>query len=291
MKPQFRKVSSGPCSFVVYERKEPALRFQWHYHAEYELTLIVDGYGQRFVGDSVAGYRSGDLVLLGPNVPHSWSSDPLYARERQPHRAVVVQFREDFLGPEFFKLQEMKKVASLLRRSSLGLSFGHTDLGRRVANMLLQIPSMPPSKRLVELLAMLSELAEEEHASDLMTGAMRPAGRPSDQQRVEAICAYLKEHFEEEIDFSQLSKIFYMEQASLCRFFKRATGRTMTTYLNELRINAAAELVIHTDVSILEIALRSGFGNYSNFNRQFKRIRGFGPRDLRQQFSPESPWA
>ncbi len=70
--------------------------------------------------------------------------------------------------------------------------------------------------------------------------------------------------------------------------FKRATGRTITAYLNELRVGAAAQLLINTDESILEIAFRVGFGNYSNFNRQFKRIKGFGPRMLRRQFSPDS---
>jgi transcriptional regulator GlxA family with amidase domain len=76
-----------------------------------------------------------------------------------------------------------------------------------------------------------------------------------------------------------------MDQTSLCRFFKRATGRTMTEYLNELRVGAAAQLLINTDESILDIGFRVGFGNYSNFNRQFKRIKGYGPGTLRRQFS------
>jgi transcriptional regulator GlxA family with amidase domain len=97
----------------------------------------------------------------------------------------------------------------------------------------------------------------------------------------------LNEHFEEEIEFAKLSGRFRMGQASLCRFFKRATGRTMTAYVNELRVGAAAQLLISTDESVLEIAFRVGFGNYSNFNRQFKRIKGFGPMTLRKQFSAE----
>lgn len=288
MKPQFKQALFGPGSFVVYERIEPALLFQWHYHAECELTLIIDGYGRRFVGESVADYSSGDLVLIGPNLPHSWRSDPLYSLKRRVHRAVVVQFREDFLGPGFFQLQEMAKVAGLLRRASTGLAFGHTEAGRRVADSIRKLPSMPPGKRLVTLLALLTELAEEEDGKNLSAGAIGQSLHPTEQQRVEAVCAYLNTHFEEEIDFSRLSKHFHMEQASLCRFFKRATGRTMTSYLNELRVNAAANQLIHTDANILEIALRSGFGNYSNFNRQFKRIKGVGPRNLRQQFSPEA---
>ena len=58
----------------------------------------------------------------------------------------------------------------------------------------------------------------------------------------------------------------------------------MTAYLNELRVGAAAQLLINTEESLLEICFRVGFGNYSNFNRQFKRINGLGPRTLRGQF-------
>jgi AraC-like DNA-binding protein len=116
---------------------------------------------------------------------------------------------------------------------------------------------------------------------------LRPICRAQDQRRIDAICRYLDQHFEERIDFILLSNRFHMAQATLCRFFKRATGRTLTTYLNELRVGAATQLLLETSESILKICFRVGFGNYSNFNRQFKRIKGFGPQSLRRQFQPE----
>jgi AraC-like DNA-binding protein len=288
MKPYFEKISAGPSSFTAFQRSDPEFPFYWHYHPEFELTLIVDSHGQRLVGDGIADYGPGDLVLLGPNVPHSWRSGPVKSVTGEVHRAVVVQFREDFLGPRFFELQEMEGVARLLRNASNGLAFGYTPAGAKVANYLEALPSAPPSKRLVLLLTALVDLAGESKAQVLSSLRVRPICRLADQQRIDAICVYLNEHFEEEIDFARLSDRFHMDQASLCRFFKRATGRTMTAYLNELRVGAAAQLLINTDESVLDIAFRVGFGNYSNFNRQFKRIKGFGPRTLRRQFSPET---
>jgi len=138
------------------------------------------------------------------------------------------------------------------------------------------------------LLSVLTDLADESGARVLSTLKVKPICRVADQHRIDEICRYLNESFEEEIEFAELSKRFHMDQASLCRFFKRATGRTMTAYLNELRVGAAAQLLINTDDSILDIGFRVGFGNYSNFNRQFKRIKGFGPRSLRRQFVPGS---
>ena len=58
----------------------------------------------------------------------------------------------------------------------------------------------------------------------------------------------------------------------------------MTTYVNQLRIGAAAQLLANSDLSVLEIGFRVGFGNYSNFNRHFKRIKGVSPQSLRREF-------
>lgn len=291
VKPCFEKVGSGPSSLLAYDRNDPEFPFYWHYHPEYELTLIVDSCGQRLVGNGIADYGPGDLVLLGPNLPHSWRSGPVKPNYGETHRAVVVQFREDCLGRHFFDLPEMSGVAQLLRQSSNGLAFGHTRIGRMVAESIVKLPSLPSAKRLVQLLSILVDLACVRDGRVLSTSKVRPICRVADQQRIDAICTHLNEHFKEEIQFAKLSKRLQMDQASLCRFFRRATGRTMTEYLNELRVGAAAQLLIDTDASALEIAFRVGFGNYSNFNRQFKRIKGFAPRSLRRQFSPEqSAW-
>ena len=203
---------------------------------------------------------------------------------RKIHRAVVTQFRADFLGDRFFTLEEIRPVARLLKRSASGLAFGHTRIGRNAARELAGLPSLPPARRLLKLLTVLTDLAGDSQARHLSTGEIRPMGRVEDQRRIDEICQYLNRHFDQQIDFTELANQVHMDQASVCRFFKRATGRTMTTYVNELRVGSASQLLMETDASILEIGFRVGFGNYSNFSRQFKRIKGCVPRDLRQHF-------
>ena len=112
MRAHFEKVSSGAASLLAFERVDLEFPFYWHYHPEFELTLIVDSHGQRLVGDGIADYGPGDLVLLGPNLPHSWRSGPVHLSTESCHRAVVVQFREDFLGKPFFQLDEMETIVS-----------------------------------------------------------------------------------------------------------------------------------------------------------------------------------
>lgn len=284
MKIHFEKLTSNGSSFHSFERTDSEFPFYWHYHPEFELTLIVDSHGQRLVGDSIADYGPGDLVLLGPNLPHSWRSGPIKSRAQGIHRAVVVQFREDFLGEQFFQLKEMEQVARLLKRSAGGLAFGHTKTGEKAAEDLAKLHHLPAPRQLLTLLSSLLDLAGDSNVRILSTNRVQPACRVEDQQRIDSICQYLNSHFEDEIEFARLARTLYMSQASLCRFFKRATGRTMTQYVNEIRVGAAVQLLTGTDQSILEIGFSVGFGNYSNFNRQFKRIQGYGPRELREQF-------
>jgi AraC-like DNA-binding protein len=283
MKAFLKKAPSSSSSVISFGQSEAEFPF-WHYHPEYELTLMIDTHGQRLVGDGVADYKSGDLVLLGPNLPHSWCPARVRRSTESRGRCFVLQFRQDFLGEHFLKLRDMAEVARLLRASAQGLAFGHTPTAQKVSQQLTLFPGFAPAKQLATLLSVLVDLAAEPDAQRLSTLNVKPVCRVTDQQRLDEICCYLSERFQDEIDFEDLALRLHADQASLCRFFKRATGRTMTTYVNELRVGAAAELLIDTDESVLEIGLRVGFGNYSNFNRQFKRIKGFGPRTLRRQF-------
>lgn len=288
MKAHFEKVTPGGTSFLAFERADPEFPFHWHYHPEFELTLILDSYGQRLVGDSIADYGPGDLVLLGPNLPHSWRSGPIRPGGSAIHRAVVVQFCPNFLGEQFFALAEMESVARLFKHSACGLAFGDTEAGRDTARRLANFLSLTPARRVITLVSVLLDLAAELHPQILSMNRILPMCRVEDQHRIDAICVHLNSHFEEEINFARLSQQIHMDQTALCRFFKRATGRTMTAYVNELRVSAAAQLLTDTDLSVLDIGFQVGFGNYSNFNRQFKRIKGYTPRALRERFLASS---
>jgi AraC-like DNA-binding protein len=285
MKAHFVKLESGASSLIAFERLENSFPFHWHYHPEFELTLIVEGQGQRLIGDSISDYGPGDLVLLGSNLPHSWRSRPARRGIRERHRAIVVQFRQDFLGPGFFALPEMAHIHDLLQRAHMGLAFGHTKSGQSVVSILSGLPTLSPPRRIAGLLDVLAMLSVETESKSLSASMLRPVCRVEERKRVDSICGYLGRHFDTLLDYKQLAQRTHMEQASLCRFFKRATGRTITSYLNEFRISEAARLLIETDQSLLEIGLRVGFINYSNYVRQFRGIRGMSPREFRKQFS------
>ncbi len=117
MKPLFEDIDSkrGANSYVAYRYATTAFPFLWHYHPEYELTLILEGSGERMVGDRHEYFFPGDLVLLGPGLPHTWVSEMKSA-------AVVIQFSERFLAP-MLQYPECDRIRQLLARASQGLAF------------------------------------------------------------------------------------------------------------------------------------------------------------------------
>ncbi len=269
----------------MFERAESKFRFHWHYHPEFELTLILEGSGQRLVGDSVEEYVPGDLVLLGSNLPHTYHSGPVEGKQR----ALVFQFRPSLLGESFLALPEMESLRLFLSQAEHGLSFPFLGDAQRAAVLerLCDLPSRMESAQVLGLLAIFDSLAHESAARQICDRNLLPT-RVEDQQRIEKICGFLCKNHHRAIDYRRLAEKLNLSQASLCRFFRRSTGRTMTEYVNEYRISMAAQLLKETDKSILEIAFEVGFGNYSHFNRQFQKSRGKTPRIYRATFANQA---
>ena len=165
-------ISDGT-TFTCFIRRQSAFDFAWHFHREYELTLITAGTGTRYVGTTVERYRPGDLVLLGPDLPHTFASEP----GEEMAEATVTQFRHDFLGPEFFALPQFRTLGGLLARSARGLRFGH-DPGE-VQALLARLPHLEAPAQTVALLDVLRRLAADAAATPITVAGYTPA--PADR--------------------------------------------------------------------------------------------------------------
>ena len=129
--------------------------FNWHHQAEHELTLVRLGHGRRFVGDHVASYAPGDLVLVGSDLPHSYQSDDLPVAL---HEALCVQFRPDFLGSELVRTPEFAAAGRLLDDAARGLHFP-VATAREVAAATAGWAALDQATRTVGLLGVLVTLA------------------------------------------------------------------------------------------------------------------------------------
>lgn len=90
-------------SFVVFKEKGQYFPCPWHYHPEYELVLVLKSQGRRMVGDHIGNFQEGDLVCMGPYLPHVWVNESSFVDGTADYEAeaIVIHFQEDFLGEDF----------------------------------------------------------------------------------------------------------------------------------------------------------------------------------------------
>ncbi len=275
--------TTADSSFLAFVREDPAFAFCWHFHAEYELTLILRGRGKRFVGDGIADYHEGDLVLLGPHLPHTWASAPEAPGRRRPHRAVVIQFGRDFLGASFFERPELRAIDRLLQRSPQGLEIlGQTR--RRVVAQIQQMQRQSGLARLLGLLRVLETLAHSREVRTLSSAGFKPVLHRGDQARIDRVCGHIHAHLTERQPLRDVAALLGMSPRAFTRFFKRTLGKTLVEYMNELRIGHACALLINTDRTVTEIGFASGFNNLAHFNRKFLCLKKLTPRAYRRAF-------
>ncbi len=284
MKARIERISADSASsFLCRRRTDDRFGFYWHFHPQIELTYIVRSRGRRFVGDSIETYEDGDLVLLGPDLPHTWHSDP---RRRGRHEAVFCQFSRDFLGKAFIESPELAGVDRLLDRSRRGLRFtGRTEkaVGRKMEG-LDRIGGLP---RLWGLLEILDLLARSREARPLSGRRFVPSLRHGDAERIDRVCRFLNERCLERVTLSEAAGVAHLSIPAFSRLFRRTTGKTLVDYLNELRTGLACRELIETERPISDIAFGSGFHNLSNFNRRFRAQKGLSPREYRRAFRPK----
>ncbi len=96
----------------------------WHYHPEFELVLVLKSSGDKIIGDHMSSFTDGDLVFMGPNLPHVYRNSKVYYEENSDltAEAIVIHFNLDFLGNGFFSIPEMETVARFLEESVMGFS-------------------------------------------------------------------------------------------------------------------------------------------------------------------------
>jgi len=269
------------CSFREIQWHVPGFEFNWHFHPEFELTYIPRGMGQRYVGDNIRDFNSGELVLLGPNLPHTWVSSP--DPDDIAHESHVIQFMPDFLGASFFKTPEMRQVQEMLIKSYRGLLFTSTT-AEKAAKLLAQLNHSSGPDRLVLLLQIFSHLAEDDTACVMSSAEYRPMLNTEHLNRIDDVFDFISKHFKDPIKQPDAAKIVHMSSSHFSRFFKRMTGRTFANYLNEVRIGYASRQLIESDLTITEISFAAGFTNLSNFNRRFLDIKKITPRAFRNSY-------
>lgn len=250
----------------------------WHYHPEIELVYVNGGSGKRQIGSHISYYRNGDLILIGSNLPHCAFTDSLTEHECES----VIQMKPDFLGDSFFEISEMKGIKNLFKRAKKGIVF-HGATKRNLGKRIEKLKELEPFQRLLNLLDILKQLERSENYTVLNAKGFILETELQDNDRINVIFNFVKEHFQRSISLEEISEKVSMTNPAFCRYFKKITGKTFTQFVNEYRLAHAAKLLHEKQISIAEVCFESGFNNFSHFNKQFKIYTGKSPSVYRNE--------
>ena len=282
MKPLLEHLPASPdASWSMLNRRlDDAIPFEWHHHPEFELTLTLNSRGQRFIGNHVAEYDHGDLVLIGPDLPHTWASREKLD-ETKPHVALVFWFRREWIDGLTGGSVELAPIRRLISDAGTALAFDPA-LGRRLSADFEALFLHPPTQRLFGLLTILARLAEERTRQPL--SSVIPQQHVGDRSRIDRVLVHIHKHYHAPLRMEELAEIAFLSVSGLHRLFQRHTQMSVSEYLIALRIGESCSRLSGTNQPIQHIAAEVGYASLANFNRQFRRLRGMSPREYRMSF-------
>lgn len=264
-----------------------------HWHNEFELDFVAAGAGEFTCGGVKYQGRAGDLMLLPPGMLHAaypWGKAELnyYALVFSP--ALLGAGQSDRCAVE--ALRPLSTGALQLRcfipagaacypalRQASDQIFACVGAGGAVygPNQRPPQPDLLLKSELLKLFWLL--LTDPEGTPQTSPEAQNLSGSSG---VVRAALDYMQEHYREPVSVSQLARQVHLSESYFMASFKKAAGVSAIEYLAQLRTNAACEALTTTEQPVAEIASAAGFGNLSNFNRQFKKLVGCTPREYRR---------
>lgn len=275
----------GRSAVKVKLREMPHFTYPWHFHAEYELLYVIRGSGTSFVANSIEEFKSGDLALIGSNLPHFWRSgeDYLNSGGNLKVKYIVIQFPTDFLKYEIANYPEYYLIGQLLERAAKGIRFS-TDFTQKISKKIIKVSKTFGFERILALQELLQTLAKTKEYKLLAGEFYHYENNDFTNFRLTKIIQFLSTSYQHKIELEKVADIANLHPAAFCRFFKEKTGKSLSEYVNDLRIGYACRLIIEGKLSVSQISFESGFNNLSNFNRTFKKHTGFTPTNYFQEF-------
>jgi AraC-like DNA-binding protein len=272
-------------SIKVKWRDTPHFTYPWHFHNQYELCYVVESYGTRYVGDNIEVFEAGDLVLVGSNLPHFWKSDEVF-HQGNPElkvKAIVIQFHSDFFTNAINSYTEFYHIKKLLNLSSRGIHFLNPTI-KQVDKLMFKMLDISGFQRIIMLLRILDLLSKSDSYKILGSEAYQPKVNEFSNDRLAKVMNYLNYHYQEKISLDKVSDLAGFHPSAFCRFFKEKTGKSLSDFVNDMRIGYACKLLIEGHLSVSQICFESGYNNLSNFNRTFKKITKYTPTKYQQEF-------
>ena len=271
--------------FVIKNLEDKHFDPVWHAHSEYQLFVVLEGTGTRFIGDSIRSFKPGELVLTGPHLPHLWRSDEIYFEKNSRHRihGIVIYLSENFLGDHILEKEEMLALKKLFSKSMRGLEF-YGSKKTEVIKLMRELVHLQGLHSVIHLLYILEILAATKEYHYISSRPCNDSFNQSETDRLNTVYEYAFKNFRKKISLGEIAELLHVTPTSFSRYFTMKNNKTFSRFIAEIRIKHACEMLTETDESIAQVCYDCGFNTLSNFNKQFKEIMLKKPTEYKKEF-------
>lgn len=250
-----------------------------HWHAQVEINYIVRGWAHYRMSGHETRFNAGDMALFWGGLPHQLydaSDDLIYAGGHLP----LVHF---------FRLRLPQNVQSRLMQGATLITRA-TDASdplnfERWNNYARSGDPLKASMAVDELLLRIERIRFDPYSllpdSDRAASALDGLDHHS-SPIVVRICDFIADNFREDIDSSDIAHAADIHPKYAMNVFKKSTGMTLNDYVNLMRLSYAQAMLMQDGANVLQVAMDSGFGSLSAFNKSFRKIAGMSPTDFRR---------
>jgi len=250
-----------------------------HWHAQVEVNYIVQGWAHYRMSGHEVRFKAGDLALFWGGLPHCLSDaseDLIYAGSHLP---LVHFFRLRLPQDVQSKLMQGATLLSQATDASDALNFARWNdyarsgdpmkSGMAVDELLLRIERVrfAPYELLAGPAAAVKAVDGLDHHSSPL---------------VVRICEFIADNFREDIVSCDIASAANIHPKYAMNVFKKSTGMTLNDYVSLIRLSYAQAMLMQDDANVLQVAMESGFGSLSAFNKCFRKIAGMSPSDFRR---------
>lgn len=258
---------------------KPHFDHEFHFHKTCELLWIIEGRGNMIIGDHVGKFEKDDLYLMGSGLPHIFRCAKEYYSPKSTLRtiAISIYFTDDFLlgtcdDPAFQSI-----VKKFLHRSERGVRFtGHSR--KQMIDIFQRLLDQDSLGQLGSFFTLIQQAQQTEEVLYLASAVYQIKPPKAEMDRFVEVYDYILKNYQKTITLAKVSSICGMSENAFCRFFKAKTQKTLTQFVNEIRISHACALLQHKNQTIKSVYWQCGYNNPVFFHRAFKRITGTTPK-------------
>ncbi|MVZ62616.1 AraC family transcriptional regulator [Sphingobacterium humi] len=282
---EFTVPASGVGSFYVQEDHRSNFYNHYHRHKEYQISYILKGRGSMLIGNLIQPFLEDEIYILKANDPHIFIKEG--AEEEQIH-AIHIFVAFDKLW-SFFDLSELQPARDFFKNIDSSKKI-EQDISLKIKAKFQELAKEEGIHKLMCILEVFQFLiAHEQDMHSLYSGLPESNFNDKVGVRINEVLRFSLANYDKEISIEEVSKLIHMTPSAFCKYFKKHTMKTYVTFLNEIRIEKACQLLINKATeNISEVAYQCGFNTVVHFNRVFKSILNTSPTEFVNRHSAQA---